>query len=94
MPPDAGPGVEGYYQRAADLVKAAVAPTARTAGVYCSYVQRIGYPDQTIVKFAKEHDADLIVLGSCGSGGFVRMLIGSVAGYVAHHASCPILVAR
>ena len=35
-------------------------------------------------------DADMIVLGSRGGGGFSRMLIGSVASQVVHHAHCPV----
>jgi nucleotide-binding universal stress UspA family protein len=37
-------------------------------------------------------DADLVVLGSRGGGGFARMLMGSVATQVAHHAHCPVVI--
>src|SRR5690349_22911830 len=39
-------------------------------------------------------DADMIVLGSRGAGGFTRPMLGSVAGPVAQHASCPLLPFR
>jgi nucleotide-binding universal stress UspA family protein len=39
-------------------------------------------------------DADMLVLGSRGSGGFGRLLMGSVCSQVAHHAACPVVITR
>lgn len=38
--------------------------------------------------------ADLLVLGSQGSGALPGMHLGSVASYCVHHAPCPVLVHR
>jgi nucleotide-binding universal stress UspA family protein len=37
-------------------------------------------------------DADLLVVGSRGSGVWTQLLIGSVSTKVTHHAACPVVV--
>lgn len=49
-----------------------------------------GFPVEELVNAGK--DADMIVLGSRGAGGFTRLMMGSVAGQVAQHAHCPVLI--
>jgi nucleotide-binding universal stress UspA family protein len=53
-----------------------------------------GNPRQDIVAWSKEQDADLIVLGSHGYSRFGALMIGSVADYVVHSASCSVLLVR
>ena len=38
------------------------------------------------------HDADLVVIGSRGGGGFGRLMMGSVSSQVVNHAACPVVV--
>lgn len=49
-----------------------------------------GFPVEEIIKAGR--DADIIVLGSRGAGGFTRLMMGSTAGQVAQHAPCPVLI--
>ena len=37
-------------------------------------------------------DADLLVVGTRGSGGFTRLMLGSTSSQVTHHAACPVVV--
>ncbi len=49
-----------------------------------------GLPAEAILGAAG--DADMIVVGSRGAGGFKKLLMGSVACQVTHHAHCPVVV--
>lgn len=48
----------------------------------------------TIVELAENEMVDLIVVGTRGSTGFRRMLLGSVAQGVVIYSHCPVLVVR
>jgi nucleotide-binding universal stress UspA family protein len=39
-------------------------------------------------------DADLVVVGSRGHGGFVEALLGSTGQHLVEHATCPVVVIR
>ena len=47
-----------------------------------------------IVQTASEHNADLIVIGTHGRSGLDRLLLGSVAQWVAHRSQTPVLLVR
>ena len=49
-----------------------------------------GFPVEELINAGK--DADMIVVGSRGAGGFTRLMMGSVAGQVVQHAYCPVLI--
>lgn len=49
---------------------------------------------QIIVGYAHQHQAELIVIGSHGRTGLDKLLLGSVAEGVTHHAGVPVLLVR
>jgi nucleotide-binding universal stress UspA family protein len=49
-----------------------------------------GVPAETLVAAAA--DADMIVVGTRGAGGFERLTLGSVGDQVARHARCPVVI--
>ena len=51
-----------------------------------------GPPARQIVAFAREHEVDLIVLGSRGLGSLEDYLLGSVSHKVTGLSECPVLV--
>jgi len=55
---------------------------------------RWGRPAREIAHLAEEIGAGLIVMGSRGSGGMRRALMGSVSDSVVRHAHCPVLIVR
>ena len=57
-------------------------------------VVTFGVPFVEIIKAAKEHDADLIVIGTHGRSGIAQILIGSVAEKVVRKAPCPVLTVK
>lgn len=55
---------------------------------------REGSPFYEIVRFAKEQEIDLIIMGTHGRAGLVHVLLGSVAEKVVRKAPCPVLTVR
>ena len=87
-------GDDTLIDKARDAAKAqtdevlAALGDARPTSVTVEAVQ--GIPAEEIINAGA--DADMIVLGSRGGGGFARQLIGSVSSQVAQHAKVPVLV--
>ena len=53
---------------------------------------RTGYPLEQILAALAERQADLVILGTHGRGGFERLTVGSVAAEVMHRSTCNLLV--
>jgi nucleotide-binding universal stress UspA family protein len=61
-------------------------------GVELERVVREGPAAQVLVEAAEQ--AELLVVGSRGHGGFAGLLLGSVSQQCAHHAPCPVVIVR
>ena len=89
---EGGPGYS--FQRAA---REAVERVAAELKDFVPDVQTLvwnGSPADEIVRAAKELEADLIVVGSRGSGRVDSLIMGSVSHRVLNYAHCPVLVVR
>lgn len=53
-----------------------------------------GNPAESIVEFVKEHDADLVIMGSRGLSGLKEMLLGSVSHQVVQKSTCPVFIMK
>jgi nucleotide-binding universal stress UspA family protein len=77
-------------QMVADAVADATA--GAEADIEVEQVVLCGTPASALLEHSK--DADLLVVGSRGHGGFAGLLLGSVSNQVTHHATCPVVVVR
>ena len=59
-----------------------------------SHVLLQGDPASEIVRYGRDANVDLIVMGTHGRTGLVHMLLGSVAEKVVRKAPCPVLTVR
>jgi nucleotide-binding universal stress UspA family protein len=75
-------------QEAADKAVGQLVGEARPASVTISAVS--GNAAEELISASR--DADLVVVGSRGVGGFARLALGSTSSHVVHHAHCPVVV--
>ncbi|MEV5206313.1 universal stress protein [Micromonospora sp. NPDC053740] len=87
-PPDAG------LQYAAERVLSAAAGRARAATLTLDVSTDLPADVPAAALIDASHDADLLVVGHCGLGGFTGLLLGSVGVQTAAHADCPVIVIR
>lgn len=71
-----------------DVLKQAEVPNIIKSSGYV----REGDASEVITEFATKERADIIIMGSHGRTGLLRLLMGSVAERVIGHAKCPVLV--
>jgi nucleotide-binding universal stress UspA family protein len=92
--PVVGPGdvpqLEGLRQAVEAMTQRASGPLGEARPASTSTRAVNGFPVQELL--AASHDADMLVVGSRGGGGFARLVMGSVSSQVVQHATCPVVV--
>jgi nucleotide-binding universal stress UspA family protein len=90
MPADLGKELE---RRAMDVQDAALRDIQPEEGSDpCEARVVEGVPAEVLIEASK--GADLLVLGSRGSGGFRGLLLGSIGQQCSQHARCPVVIVR
>jgi nucleotide-binding universal stress UspA family protein len=87
----------GDQDRVAEIRKTAEAEVAKTAEKLgagrpesVTVTAMSGFPARALIDASE--DADLMVVGTRGGGGFAPLVVGSVCNQVVHHAHCPVVV--
>jgi nucleotide-binding universal stress UspA family protein len=84
------PATDAVRRAAEDAVRQALGQVAAPAPASVTVRAVSGLPAAELVSASS--DADLVVVGSRGGGGFARLLLGSVSNQVVSHAACPVVV--
>lgn len=66
----------------------------KAAGLSYSVKVLHGEPGPSIVKYANENNAELVVIGSRGRNALQEMVLGSVSHKVAKRVHCPVLIVK
>lgn len=84
-------GIEGFEERAGEILAEAVKAAFgdETPSNVVSTLVR-GHPRESLIDASR--DADMVVVGRRGHGGFGGLLLGSVSSALVAHAHCPVLV--
>jgi nucleotide-binding universal stress UspA family protein len=87
-------GMREYAVRRATDHLNDLAHRLRADGVEVASYVRVGTPVEEILRFANEHDANVIVMGTHGRTGFRHLLAGSITEKVVRASAIPVLTTR
>ena len=87
-------GIDDVLRQEGTAALEAVRESAKTDGIEIECQLLEGSPAREIVRYADEHDCDLVVMGTHGRGGINRLLLGSVAEQVVRTSPVPVLTVR
>ena len=88
-----GTNLDAFHRAAAAELDAIVAEAAPGAGGF-GIEKRVERGDPATVLIDQSRDADLLIVGSRGHGGFASLFLGSVSQVCAQHAACPVVIVR
>ena len=67
---------------------------ARHNGIKSKLILKEGNVSKEILRFAKNEQINLIMVGSKGFGATLRFLLGSISNKIANQAGCPVLIIK
>jgi len=85
-----GAGLDMARDAAREAVAKAAALLGDDAPTSVLVQAYLGTPAEILIR--ESQDAELLVVGSRGAGGFARLMMGSVSTQAAHHANCPVVI--
>ncbi|MEY4738327.1 MAG: hypothetical protein RL302_2646 [Pseudomonadota bacterium] len=86
--------VEKYYAEESEKVLAPVGKFLLRHGIDAKSSWKVGHAGESISKLAEQGKFDLVVMGSHGHGGLMKLVMGSVATQVLAHCKVPVLLVR
>jgi nucleotide-binding universal stress UspA family protein len=89
--PLSGAAIEIMEETTRKSLEEGVTPL-RARGVDCRTLVQTGNPAEVLNRVAVQEEADLVVVGRRGRGGFAEMLLGSVPHALAHHCTRPLVI--
>jgi nucleotide-binding universal stress UspA family protein len=86
--------IQREEQEAEQYLKTIADKLLKQRGLTAECVTVLGAAGEVIVKYALENKIELLAIATHGRSGPGRIVMGSVADYVLHHAHLPILLIR
>jgi nucleotide-binding universal stress UspA family protein len=90
--PQLDSAVDEAFKEVAEESAMTAARTAREVDVDVEMDVEHGQAVEKLLEAAA--DAEMLVVGSRGHGGFAGLMLGSVSSQCAHHAPCPLVIVR
>lgn len=87
-------GAEEWYERARTDAERVLSDGAGLVDRAVETDTVVGHPAASVVEYADDHDADIVVVGSHGRQGLSRMVLGSVAEDIVRRSPVPVTVVR
>lgn len=98
-PPEGWWGIEGspptpeaMSSAVASARKDLLEPMRDSLDYEVELAMEIGEPGAAIINFCEEEKIDMLFAGHRGAGVVERVMMGSVADRLAHHAPCPVVI--
>ena len=86
--------VQKYHSEEAEKVLSPVIKFLMRHDIHAKSSWKVGHVGETIAKFAESNKYEMVVMGSHGHGGLMKLVMGSVATQVLAQCHVPVLMVR